>query len=370
MSRFYQKFEARAFPADPSSPALEGTIFFTAAMLRFESNETVIEIPLHRLVAERTGEGDCRIVFGDSQQPGLQIVTADESILEIPSVPQLQQLSEQLSAHLARHEISSRLKLVVGFFAACGLILWLGMLATGAMVRAIVNRVPPEFEKQVGDAMLEDLKNEMGFAKDTNQEAQLTALAEPLLRVLPGPQPQWQFYVVTNKSPNAFALPGGHIVIFTGLLELVERPEELLGVVAHEVAHVTRKHTFRQQVASAGPFLVLQIFLRSRGGATGVLAGGSALLVTQSFSQEYEKEADDVGWGYLVKANIDPRGMIEMFRKFKAYEQKQKYAHLVPQAFSSHPQVDKRIARLESKLKKLPHKSGFVELEPGALFER
>lgn len=349
---------------------MEGTILFTSSTLRFEASETVLEIPLHRLVAEIEADSEGRILFGDSQKPGLQISTADESVLEFHSVPQIAQLSDQLNTGLARNELSRRLKLVLGFFVVTGLILWLGMLATGAMVRSIVGRVPPEFEKQYGEEMLEEFKLEMGFASDTNQAAQLTALAGPLLRALPGRQPQWQFHVVTNESPNAFALPGGHIVIFTGLLQLAERPEEVLGTVAHEVAHVTKKHSFRKQIASAGPFLVFQIFLRGRGGALGAVAGGSALLVTQSFSQEFEKEADDAGWRYLVAANIDPRGMTEMFRKLKAYEAKQKHVALVPQAFSSHPELEKRISRLEAKWRKLSHRSGFVELEGGALFER
>ncbi len=173
--------------------------------------------------------------------------------------------------------------------------------------------------------------------------------------------PDWQFHLVKDESLNAFALPGGHITVTTGLLRGVERPEELLGVLAHELAHVTLKHGFRQQVASAGPFLVLQVFMRGRSGTMAVVAGGSALLVHQSFSQEYEKEADDKGWDYLVAANIDPRGMISVFHKLKA--EPDELAGALPKAFHSHPDLDKRIARLETKWKRLPRKSGFVELD-------
>jgi predicted Zn-dependent protease len=238
------------------------------------------------------------------------------------------------------------------------------MLATGLMVRSIVGRVPPEFEQQYGDSLLEGLKAKMHFVEDTNRAAPLAVMAAPLLRALPAGQPQWQFHVVQDESPNAFALPGGHIIIFTGMLELAGRPEELLGVVAHEVAHVTRKHAFRNQIASAGPLLVVEIFMRGRGGALGALAGGSALLVTQSFSQEYETEADEAGWQCLVAANIDPRGMIDIFHKLKDYEANEKNPAWVPQAFSSHPGLEKRIARLEARWKKLPRQLKFIELRP------
>jgi predicted Zn-dependent protease len=65
-----------------------------------------------------------------------------------------------------------------------------------------------------------------------------------------------------------------------------------------------------------------------------------------------------------VQANVDPRGMIGIFKKFKAEEAKQKLRDKLPQAFQSHPALDKRIARLESKWKRLSHQSGFVELSP------
>jgi predicted Zn-dependent protease len=85
-------------------------------------------------------------------------------------------------------------------------------------------------------------------------------------------------------------------------------------------------------------------------------------MVFEGFSQEYETEADDVGWKYLVAANIDPRGMIHTFEKLKAEEGDMD--NLMPQAFASHPALDKRIARLQSKWKKLNRKVGFLELPP------
>ena len=70
--------------------------------------------------------------------------------------------------------------------------------------------------------------------------------------------------------------------------------------------------------------MIFGIFLHSRSGLLNLLGEGSELMLTRGFSQEYETEADEVGWNYLVKANIDPRGMIGMFRKFKAEEAKEK----------------------------------------------
>jgi beta-barrel assembly-enhancing protease len=362
VAKAYEEFEARAFHPDRGNEPIEGVIYLTAGAFVFRGEGAEIQIPLPRLTARFDDAGEGRIILHDSVQPDWTVTTTDRRVLEFPEVPSLAELAEQIESQATRGELSRRMKIVVLFFVGAGLVLWLGMIATGTMVRAIVAKIPPEKEREFGSALLDEFKGELTFLDDTNQVAELTAMAQPLLRALPATQ-QWQFYLINEPSPNAFALPGGHIVVTTGLLRLVERPEELLGVVSHEVAHVTCKHGFRQAIASAGPFLVFQVFLSGQGGALGAVAGGSAILVSQSFSQEYEKEADDVGWDYLVKANIDPRGMIEMFRKLKDVEASESTSELIPKAFNSHPDMDKRIARLNGKWKKLFRKTGFVQLE-------
>jgi Zn-dependent protease with chaperone function len=362
MAKAYQTYPAHAFHPDFGNEAVEGTILFTNLGLEFQSSEAKFAIPVLQLRAtiEQAGEG--RILFHDIERPELMITTPDMEVLEITSIPAIDQLREEETARLTRNEVRRRIKTVVYFCLGCVLLVWLGMMGTGAMVRAIAARVSPETEKKHGEALLVALKREFSFKDDTNEIARLSVVAQPLLAAVPGIQ-GWQFHLVTLEIPNAFAIPGGHIVVTTGLLKLCNRPEELLGVLAHEMAHVTRKHEFRHQIAAAGPLLVLKVFLRGRGGAVAVLAGGSAFLVHQSFSQEYEKEADDSGWDYLVAANIDPRGMIDMFRKLKEIEAEEKSYDDMPRAFQTHPALEKRISWLEKKWKRLPRKTGFIELE-------
>jgi Zn-dependent protease with chaperone function len=354
----YQKYEAYAFHPDLGQESISGAISFTSRTLVFQSGETLIEIPLDQLLAEFDRAGGGRIIFRNSSDGDWTIATLNTDAFEVRSVPQIGRLAEQVESQLTRRELSRRARLVLAFFAGCGLVFWLGMVGIGAMVRSIVAKIPPEVEKRHGNEVVEELKGQLKFIDDSNLVSELAATAEPLLRTMP-PGQDWHFYVIKSDSPNAFAVPGGHIMVTTGLLRLAQRPEELLGVIAHELAHVTHKHGFRQQVASAGPILVFQIFLRGRGGAAAVVAGGSALLIHQSFSQEYEQEADDTGWNYLVAANIDPRGMTEMFRKFKL----EGHASVLPKAFQSHPDIDQRITRLEKKWRQLPRKSDFLELQ-------
>jgi len=342
----------------------EGRLLFRGGALRFEAGELCFEIPVERVVTDLGSDEDERIFFTDSQQPGLRLIALNTSILEWRESPQVARIRERLSSQLSHAELKRRLKLVAWVIGVCVVLAWLVMAGTGLMVRSIVARVPAEWERQLGAETLAELRGEMTFVNDSNRVARLAASARPLLRALLGGETAYQFHIVEDEDPNAFALPGGHILVTTGELKLAERPEELLGTIAHEVAHVTQKHGFRSMISSGGPLLVMQVFFSGRSGALGALGGASALLVSQSFSQEYEMEADDVGWSYLVAANIDPRGMTDNFRKTLAYAKQQKWVASVPQAFSTHPTMEKRIARLDAKWQKLPDKARFGKPAP------
>ena len=236
------------------------------------------------------------------------------------------------------------------------------------MVISLVAKVPPEWEQKFGDEQIAELKGEGVLLDDTNRIAKLAALVAPLMRVVPGGA-EFKFHIMQGDVPNAFALPGGHIVVNSGLLQIANN-DELVGVIAHESAHITKKHFARKIISAAGPVIIFGTFLNSRSGPMGVVGRGSELILTRGFSQEYETEADEVGWNYLVTADIDPRGMIGIFRKFKATEVKEKQDDKLLRAFQTHPALDKRIARLEAKWEKLLRHSGFLELEPVDLRKR
>lgn len=359
-----QIFEAHAIHPSLGNEVATGIIFMDRWTFHFQSDAASLEIPMVRLHAS-FGEGeDERIYFTDPTQPDWKIFTSDQSVLENRCLADNSTVRDQLGRVAGRRELSRRAVITAWVLGACVAVAWLGSVAVSAMVRSLVARIPPEMEQKLGDALVADLQIELTFVEDTNRVVQLAALAAPLTEAVSGGKTEFKFHLVEDDDPNAFALPGGHVFVNTGLLKLADRPEEVLGAIAHEVAHVTEKHGFRKAIAAAGPILIFQIFLGSGGGLGGVLADGSDLLVRQSFSQEYETEADDAGWKSLVAANVDPRGLTEMLRKLEGYEASQKHRGTMPRAFSSHPALEKRIARLEAKWKKLPRKTGFIELKP------
>jgi len=359
-----QNFKPFMVQPEVGTESAPGWISVDRRRLLFQSDGFEYEIPLDRLEV-RLGRGaDHRVYFWDGRHSGATIFTEDDSILECAPLLQSNHVRSQLEAILTRRELGRRVRITLYCFAACALLACLASLATGVMVRSLAAEVPPQWEKTFGDEQIQELRTNLVFVDDSNQVARLTAFAAPLVQSVPAGETRFTFHVVESEYPNAFALPGGHIVITTALLRLVDRPEELLGVIAHEMAHITQHHHARKIISAAGPVVIFGIFFHSRDQTLDVLSSGSGLLVTQGFSQEYELEADDYGWKYLVAANIDPRGTIEIFKKLKAFDAHSKLADVLPQAFNSHPALDKRIARLQARWEKLPPKSGFLPLAP------
>lgn len=363
LSGTFHGFDAGLFHPELGNEVVNGRIFIEVEGISFRSEATTITIPIAQLIIE-LDEDEGRVYFRNPEVPDMRIFTEDESILDARVGGQPGFIRNQLQRSATRREVFRRLRVIGYVVATCVFLGWLGVCATHFMVLSLVARIPPKWEQQFGDEQIAELKGSGILLDDSNRVAKLAAIAAPLLKVVPGGQ-DFKFHIAQSDVPNACALPGGHIVVNTGLLDLADS-DELVGVIAHESAHITQNHHARKIISSAGPLIIFGVFMSSRNGLSRLLGEGSGLMLSQGFSQEYETEADEVGWNYLVKANIDPRGMIGIFQKFKAEEAGETHGDKLPQAFQSHPALDRRIARLEAKWKKLPRKTGFLELEPMA----
>lgn len=350
-------YEASLFHPDFGADPVAGTVLIRPVALLFQSEALSVEIPTENLEVEFESDGN-GIFLNDAERPDVIIFTRDQAILRNATI----RTRPQVAAALSRRELTRALRLTGYFIGACVVVVWLGSLATSAMVRAIAARVPMRWEQKIGDHEIQSLQKRKILMEDTNDVAQLAALCAPLIQVLPPDRRALTFYVADEPLPNAFALPGGHVVVTSGLLQMTDQPDEILGVLAHELAHQTKRHVIRRGIAAAGPLMVFGLFLHSNSGAENILAIGSGLMVFQGFSRDYETEADDVGWNYMVAANIDPRGMIHAFQKLEAAEVQFQLRDGMPESLQSHPATAKRIARLEKKWDKLSRKSDFIAL--------
>ncbi len=342
---------------------MRGKISFFNWRLRFQAENVTREIPLTRVKIELDSAEDEQISFFDPNDREWRIYTFGLEILNERPLRQQVHTRNQLRKFQSKGDFTRKLKLIGAFVAMFAVLCLIGSFVIGLMVTALVHRVPPQWEQSIGEDVMKDIRRHATFIHDTNLQATVETAVAPLLKVLPKDAPKCKFYIMDDPIPNAFALPGGYVVVHTGLLKLTREPEEIAGVVAHELAHVTQRHGVRLVITAAGPFFVMKTFFGGGEGMLGALGASSQVLVQRGFSQEFETQADDVGWQYLVDAHIDPRGLAGMLKKLE-----DAYASMVvirPDmgAFSSHPATVKRIERLDAKWNKLKDKSGFIHFD-------
>lgn len=202
-------------------------------------------------------------------------------------------------------------------------------------------------EIEIGRKVVPSVINEYdGLYPDREVQQYVRNLGFKLAQVSPR-KVNYDFYVVNSPIINAFALPGGPIFITRGLLLKMESEGELVGVLAHEVGHITARHHAKFLEKTYGMNLLLSILSialqgSDYGSAVMGLAQVSAGLLQLKFSRDQENEADALGVRFSYQAGYDPRGLISMFRKFKELERGVQVEWL-----STHPLPDTRIRNVE-----------------------
>ncbi|HEX7844481.1 MAG TPA: M48 family metallopeptidase, partial [Chitinophagaceae bacterium] len=149
--------------------------------------------------------------------------------------------------------------------------------------------------------------------------------------------------VVEGETVNAFALPAGHIVVYTGLLEKMESYTELAALLSHEFTHVNNRHSTKSIFRKLGSKVFIGLLFGKIGSVTSVLVNQADNLKSLTYSRSLEKEADMDGLALLQERKIDPKGFADLFQHLKTSVP----AGSMPEFLGSHPDIDKRIAYIK-----------------------
>ncbi len=352
---------------DAGGQMISGMLAVSAGKMRFDGTEVSVELPMDGLQLRAGGHNDEQLFFEHVTQPAWILTTSDHAILVPLAEVADSVLQERIRAVTRRKSsVASRLMIAI----AVVLLLVVGSVALlfsqkSRLARMAAGHVPLSVEEQFGDAVFKSMEQGMKITTDPRWTAQMDPVMERLLQVATNSGYKFRLHIAESDELNAFAIPGGHMVVYTGLLKAVKRPEELAGVLAHEMAHVTQRHSLRNMIEALGLSLTVQTIFGDASGLVALASEGSETLLRQKFSRDTEREADDAGWELLVSANIDPRGMIDFFRTMQTELAKNASTAATDSGLSflsTHPATAERIERLEAKWKALPAKTGLTAL--------
>lgn len=220
--------------------------------------------------------------------------------------------------------------------------------------RQVIHLVPAAEMQAMGLQEFTKMKQQIPISKNPTYRAQADRVGRRIAQAVGGDMPgaQWEFVVFDDdQQVNAFALPGGKVGVFTGLLKLVTTDDELAAVMGHEIAHVRLEHgneRMSQSLIATGVGVGLEVALRNKSEQTRQAARtaygiGSTIGVMLPFSRLHEREADKVGVLYAARAGYDPRASISFWQKMQSQGGSQP-----PQFLSTHPSHEDRIQRLQA----------------------
>jgi beta-barrel assembly-enhancing protease len=254
------------------------------------------------------------------------------------SGPILQQIKARLDSR--KRESTS---LTVGWIAvACGLVcaIVLVFFGTNITVDWALMRIPPSLESQWGELSFNSYAQYRIRLDETREGQRVARLGDALVRKLPHNDYTFKFHLIQSPYLNAFAFPGGNVVVFSEVVMRAGSDDELAAVLAHEIGHVMKRHSLRIALHEAGMWGCLQVIFKGHGQQLQSLLKEFLNLDKVAFSRAQEEEADKTGVRLALAAGYDPNAFITFFERLKKQDtgQDNRYFALL----SDHPMTSER----------------------------
>jgi len=219
--------------------------------------------------------------------------------------------------------------------------------------------ISPSEEARMGFQAFQKVKQQTPTSRNRVQSRELQQVGRRIASVAHLPHAQWEFVLFEDPdNPNAFALPGGKVGIYTGMLPITQNEAGLATVIGHEIAHAVARHGAERMSQS----VVVQIGGTALSAALGGQSAAARDLAMQAYgigttvgvmlpySRTQELEADHLGLLYMARAGYDPREAVAFWKRFQAYGSKR--GGKPPEFLSTHPLDNRRIAQLQKLMPK------------------
>ena len=309
---------------------------------------------VHVLHGELIG-GEIRMVLKGSDE------RVNDPVLMLPDLPEIQDEVDVLTGR-ARSGIPPFLgvPMLLGGIACVAAIIFV-------FVSNVWRFVPISMEEALGDSLRDTLLSQFTEAEEPEV---LTFLEECIVR-LENPDSPFTITITILDEPeaNAFALPGGQIFFFRGLIEESESAEELAGILAHEMAHVERRHGMKNISRAVGTVFVISTMVGIVGGleeleAAELLLEGASLLSILQYSRKMETDADKTAMEKLQRAEISASGLYEFFNRLQV--ENEEIESIIPDWMSTHPATGERLLKLKAHVENEPQLLPMMDAESWA----
>lgn len=323
-----------------------GLIHITGGLVWFKNDERSFNFPASTANLSFGGTANRTVYISHTAKKDITLFTSDFRILKedaFQTNPDAQSVTSKRKRH---HSATFLILLALALFVLGPL--YLVFIERDILSGYAASKVPWETEEKIGSFLFKAQFMEGSMIKDSAILSDFKKVSQPLIDVAEKDGHTFKIYIMDNPQTNAFAMPGGYIVMMSGLIENAQTTEEILGVLAHEMAHVTQRHSLKQVISDLSGYILLNILLSGAGDLAFIVSDNATHLLSQHYSRAQEEEADEIGFAYLVEAGISPQGLIDFFDRLQF-----KINGIDPAWFeiiSTHPSSKNRVENLQDML--------------------
>ena len=214
-----------------------------------------------------------------------------------------------------------------------------------------VKKITENVDEQLGDVFWKSYSAEMVEVKDRKIVEPIQLMVRNLCYENNIAASSINVHVVENNEINAFAMPGRHLVVHTGLIDFADHEDEIAGVIAHEIAHIESGHVVKKLGKEIGLSILMNLSLGDIGGE--VVRNALSTITSTAYDRSLEKEADLKAVDYMIAAKMNPTYLASFLEKLD----KQSQTPEVLQWVSTHPDSKERVSYINQKVKSISPKA-------------
>ena len=289
--------------------AVSTTVIGTEIVIQSETGQVLAKWPLHEVDLLPDSQRNNHLQLTNAHFPDACLTVEDPSLIRRLSTL----LPKVFGKRLRRGHIWLNVAVTLAVVMAAATVFY---FAIPSLTKPLAALVPLEWERTLGESVVASIPGAQNSCTEANGARALARLTERLTGVMDLPYPV-DVSIAELDMANAFAAPGGFIVVGNKLIADMQTAEELAGVVAHEMAHIAERHPMSRVVRVLGISLLLEVFSGGNSGAIEAVTQGASLLLMFSHSRNDERDADRIAVQALEKAGIRADGLSTFFARME-----------------------------------------------------